>query len=318
MTLLDDTARCLEHEAFVYAGDDEYVDTLVPLIADAVAAGRPVIAVVPAHRSTLLRDALGDAADAVSWIDAGEWYRHPVRTIAAYEQTLRRLDPGASAVVIGEVQFGETERDWLGWTRYEAALNRALDRHAVRIVCPYDARSLPPVVLEDARRTHSHVLEPHGRRASDTYVEPEDLLHDLARPVVTPSEAPLVELTIGPSIREGRQAFQVAAASQGLPRLRIDQLSVAVSEVLTNAVVHGGGAAQLRIWCRDGNLTCVVEDTGLGSDDALLGYVPPPPGAMGGYGLWLTRQLFDRTELARSPGGGLVVRLDVEAVRTAA
>ena len=320
MTVLDDTARCFQHEVFLYASEAEYVETLAPLLADAVANGERAIAVVPVDRSALLRAALlrsvlGRVADAVTWVDAGEWYRHPVRTIAAYEQTLRGLAPGTTAFVIGEVQFGTTEHDWLDWTRYEAALNRALARHAARVICPYDARALPPTVLADARRTHAHVLEPRGCQPSDTYVEPEALLRDLAGGlVVTPPDDPDVELAIGPSVREGRLAFASTAAAYGLPQPRVDQLTVAISEVLTNAVVHGGGTARLRIWRGTGRLTCVVEDGGAGSDDPLLGYVPPLPGAMGGYGLWLTRQLFDRTELARSPGGGLAVLLAVDAV----
>ncbi|HLM65002.1 MAG TPA: sensor histidine kinase [Acidimicrobiales bacterium] len=314
MTVLeDDAAGCFEHEAFIYASDDEYVETLAPLMADALAAGDVVIAVVPGQRAALLRAELGTAADGVTWIEASEWYRQPVRTIAGYERTLQGLERGTSAFVVGEVQFGSNERDWRAWTRYEAALNRALERHAARVVCPYDARSLPPTVVDDARRTHRHLLERDERRASEGYVEPEALLRDMAADAVTPVGTPDVELPVGRSVQEARRAFSSAATAWGLPGSRAHELSVAVSEVVTNAVVHGGGAASLRIWCRDDGLTCVVEDQGTGSEDALLGYVPPAPGAVGGYGLWLTRQLFDRTELARSAGGGLLVLLAVDA-----
>jgi anti-sigma regulatory factor (Ser/Thr protein kinase) len=310
--LEDDAARCFEHEAFIYASDDEYVDTLVPLMADALAAGDAVIAVVPGQRAALLRAVLGAAADDVTWIEASAWYRKPVRTIAGYERTLQGLEPGTSAFVVGEVQFGATERDWLAWTRYESALNRALERHTARVVCPYDARSLPPTVVEDARRTHRYLLGREERRASDAYVEPEALLRAMAAGAVTPADPPDVELHVGGSVREARRAFASAATAWGLAAARAHELSVAVSEVVTNAVVHGGGRAWLRIWGRDDGLTCVVEDEGTGSDDAMLGYVPPTPGAVGGYGLWLTRQLFDRTELARSPRGGLLVLLAIE------
>jgi anti-sigma regulatory factor (Ser/Thr protein kinase) len=314
MTLLGPgTDRCFEHDAFVYATDDDYVETLAPLMAAASAVGDLLVAVVPGHRAALLRAVLGPVADEVTWIEAGEWYRRPVRTIADYERTLQQMPPGTAAFVVGEVQFGATELDWLAWTRYEAVLNRALERHPARVVCPYDVRALPSTVVDDARRTHRHVLERAERRPSDAYVEPEELLRHLAPGAASPAGAPDVDLCLDRSVREGRRAFTAVATTWGLPAARAQELSVAVSEVLTNAVVHGGGRAWLRIWCRDEGLTCVVEDHGAGSDDALLGYLPPAPGAMGGFGLWLTRQLFDDTVLGRSPRGGLLVRLTVAA-----
>jgi anti-sigma regulatory factor (Ser/Thr protein kinase) len=309
----DGGTRTLEHEAFVYGSDDEYVATLAPLLAGAVMAGDVAVAVVPDDRARVLRTALGPRADAVRWIDRAEWYRHPVRTIAAYEQMLRQLAPGTSAVVVGEVCFGDTEHDHDGWTRHEAAVNRALERHPVRLVCPYDARSLPSAVVEDARRTHPHLRERHARRPSGAYVPPEAWMRRRAAHAGTPAGPPDVDHRVGPSVRDGRQIFAATATAWGLPAERVRRLSVGVSEVLTNAVIHGGGGAWLRIWCRDDTLTCVVEDEGEGSDDPLLGYLPPPPAATSGYGLWLTRQLFDRVELLRSPRGGLLVLLAVDA-----
>ena len=312
MTLLAETTEpCFAHDAFVYDDDGDYVATLAPLLTDALAAGEHVVAVVPADRAALLRPAVGPRADEVTWVDAAEWYRHPARTIAAYEATLRQVTPGRAAFVVGEVAFGTTESDRLAWTAYESALNRSLARHEARVVCPYDARSLSPTVVRDAARTHRHVVRHDGRHPSEAYVEPESLLRDLA-PLAVPPERPAdVDMRVGTSVRAGRQAFEAVATAWGLSLARAKELSVAVSEVITNAVVHGRSEAWLRVWGGDGELTCVVADDGEGSDDALLGYVPPTPGTIGGYGLWLTRQLFDRTELARSPSGGLLVLLAV-------
>jgi len=306
-------ARAFEHEAFIYDHDDDYVGTLAPLMTAALAAGDAVLAVVPGPRADLLRAALGPSAGDVTWFDACEWYQQPTRTIAGYEQTLRALGPGTHAFVVGEVQFGDTERGWTEWTRYESVLNRALERHSARVVCPYDARALPSRVVEDARRTHRYLLGTDARQVSDTYIEPESLLLDVTVGTVPPSGAPDVDVQVGNSVRDGRHAFEAAAAAWGLARAQAHKLSIAISEVLTNAVIHGGGRAWLRIWCRDDGLTCMVDDAGSGSDDALLGYLPPVPGAMSGYGLWLTRQLFDRAELSRSPRGGMRVLLTLDS-----
>ena len=125
---------------------------------------------------------------------------------------------------------------------------------------------------------------------------PDIVVHDLASP------------------RAGRLAFIGAAAAAGFGQDRIDELEVGVSELLTNAVRHGGGTATMQVWMGD-TLECIIDDRGGGSDDVLLGFAPPGASAIGGYGLWCTRQVFDRVELSRSPLGGL--RVHAAACRSA-
>lgn len=312
MTLVSDRgASGLEHHVFFYDDDRLYADVLGAHLRIALAAGDAVIAVVPPRNERLLRGELGSDADRVTWIDATTWYEHPVRAIADYDATLDRLDPSQRAFVIGEVEFGNTERDWHEWTRYEAAVNHALQHHDAHAVCPYDARRLPPGVLDDARRTHPFVLEAHGRRASEHYTPPEQLFDDLGPATRAPAGPPDLDLAVDSgSVRDGRLAFASFVSSLSFPPDRVEELALAVGEVLSNAVRHGGGGARLRIWrTRDGELTCVVDDDGPGTDDPLLGLRPPAPGSEGGYGLWIARRLFDRSELSRAPGGGLSVLL---------
>jgi len=312
-TIAEHPAGGLQHEALVYGSDAAYVAALAPLLAQATAEGRPAIAVVPAHNTALLRGALTPAVAAqVEWVSAEDWYQHPIRTIAAYEARIRRLPAGSVALVVGEVQFGTTEVQWAAWTRYESALNRALERHAVRVICPYDSRSLPATVVDDAARTHPCLLSDGNPRPSEGYEAPEALLRDLPPALAMPERGPDVELVDQRSARPARRAFGEAARAWGVPDERIDELSVGVSEVVTNAVLHGHSAATVRVWCDDEVLLCAVEDEGGGTDDVLLGYRPPAAGAMGGYGLWLARQVFDRSELDCSPAGGLRVLLAVD------
>jgi anti-sigma regulatory factor (Ser/Thr protein kinase) len=304
---LEPTDCPFEHEVFIYESDETYADVLVPLLAGAVAAGDAVVAVVPHRNTAVLRSHL----DGIQFIDAGEWYEQPAETIARYDAVLRALEPGTRAFVVGEVEFGPDERDWAGWTRYESALNRALEHHCARVVCPYDARALPASVVEDSRRTHPLVLTPSSRREpSPHYVDPDELIPRLARTVHVPRSPAAVDMRVDVNVRPARHLFAAAAAAAGLSRERVEELTVAVNEILTNAVVHGGGTARLRIWTSpvDG-LTCAIEDDGPGARDPLLGFVPPPQGATGGYGVWMARRIFDRSELIPSPGGGLTVLL---------
>ena len=84
-------------------------------------------------------------------------------------------------------------------------------------------------------------------------------------------------------------------------------LVLAVNEVATNSVVHGGGGGILRIWTEGDVLVCEVRDRGV-IDDPLVGRERPLVNAAGGCGLWLANQLCDLVQV-RSFAGGSVVRL---------
>jgi anti-sigma regulatory factor (Ser/Thr protein kinase) len=140
--------------------------------------------------------------------------------------------------------------------------------------------------------------------ASSGYVLPEvlaaELVHDLGLPV----GAPDVDLDVISGLGVARRAFARVATAAGLGVERVAELTVAVNEVTTNALVHGRGAARLRAWITGpGGVACVVDDDGDGPTDPLLGFVPAPSDALGGRGVWLARQLFDRVEWGRTPTG---------------
>jgi anti-sigma regulatory factor (Ser/Thr protein kinase) len=73
----------------------------------------------------------------------------------------------------------------------------------------------------------------------------------------------------------------------------LQQLLLAGSEIITNAICHGAGRRVLRLWILDGAVTCEVADEGGGPGDPLVGYRPPDLAASGGRGLWLARQVCD-------------------------
>jgi anti-sigma regulatory factor (Ser/Thr protein kinase) len=303
-------AACsFEHDAFIYDSDEGYLASLVPLIEEARLAGDTVLVVVPPHNAALLRSVLGDVAGTTRFADAETWYEHPIATIAAYEAILRGLPAGTRAFVVGEVQFGTVDADWTAWTRYESALNTALHRYDARVVCPYDARVLPARVVEDARRTHPYLLVATAAERSEHYVDARTLFSLLPSTVAVPAATPEVDLQVDGLLGTARGAFAAVATTAGFDAESTDDLTLAVSEVLANAVTHGGGAARLRVWSSGADLTCVVDDAGSGVDDPLIGYAGPPTGSPRGYGTWLARRLFDRSEFLQSPSGGLTVLL---------
>lgn len=301
-------AAVLRHDAFVYGDDGAFADRMVPFLETGLERGESIMAVTTRANCAVLRDALGSASEQVSFLDRDEWYVRPAHVVAAYDTTLRhRLLGGAPAVrVVGEVRFGSTPQEWAEWTAYEAILNRAFARRPVWIVCPYDARVLPETVVQGASETHPHSFA-DDRHASPHYREPEHVVREL-----TPEAAPLPELHDVPLDDDGltgfRQRLRRETSAAGVSSAKADDLVLAASEVLANALRHGSGPPTLRAGIVDGRFVCEIADHGSGLADPLAGYVPPTPDRRDGAGLWVARQLTTRLELLSSTGG-LTVRL---------
>lgn len=91
----------------------------------------------------------------------------------------------------------------------------------------------------------------------------------------------------------------------GLPPDRRDDLVLAINELATNSIRHGGGAGMLRIWETGAALVCEVTDSGR-LRDPLAGRVMPAPGEIGHYGLWIVNRVCDVVEQRTLPHGNLV------------
>ncbi|SNT15238.1 Anti-sigma regulatory factor (Ser/Thr protein kinase) [Asanoa hainanensis] len=104
-----------------------------------------------------------------------------------------------------------------------------------------------------------------------------------------------------------RHAFAACAEAAGLRDQRLDDFVLAVNELITNAVRHGGGAGELRLWRSDGTLVCEVSDGGGGiGAERLANQERPAPDVAGGWGLWLAGQLSDSMRVATGPAGTTV------------
>jgi anti-sigma regulatory factor (Ser/Thr protein kinase) len=88
-----------------------------------------------------------------------------------------------------------------------------------------------------------------------------------------------------------RHQVQRCAEQNGLSGLELYRFVVAVNEITTNAVRHGGGTGRLELWRSDNRLYCQVTDRGPGLPAGHpKGEHRPPLDAISGRGLWLARQ----------------------------
>jgi anti-sigma regulatory factor (Ser/Thr protein kinase) len=240
------------------------------------------------------RDSLGSDEGSVSFFFADDWYVQPSQTIAAWQRLL--IEGAANGVdhtrIVGEVRFGATADLQTSWTRYESALNAVFEHTPAWIVCPYDARALPADVIDQAWRTHPTMWN-STRLKSDRYELPARLLAEIAEPGRAVTGPPSLELFIDDQLSDLRGSVRALAHEADLPRARVEELVLAVTELAGNTVRHAGGGGRLALWITPQGVVCEVTDQGGGVQDPLAGFVPPEPSASAGMGLWIARQLSD-------------------------
>ncbi|WP_433649170.1 ATP-binding protein [Micromonospora zamorensis] len=108
-------------------------------------------------------------------------------------------------------------------------------------------------------------------------------------------------------VTEIRHSVTSCAHARGLTGQRLDDFVLAINELITNAVRHGGGRGWLRLWHESSLLVCEVADHGHGISPQRLGdRSRPAPDTAGGWGLWLARELTDAMEVVSSSAGTTV------------
>jgi anti-sigma regulatory factor (Ser/Thr protein kinase) len=103
------------------------------------------------------------------------------------------------------------------------------------------------------------------------------------------------------SLREARRLVAREAELAGLGAGRREDLILAVDELTTNSVTHGGGHGSLSIWRTPTAILCEVRDEGHISDPQ-AGMRQPHPEQLTGRGLWVVGCLCDGVQIASSPG----------------
>lgn len=310
----------LEHGVAFHRGPDHLLGQLLPLARDAVARGGTLALAVGPGTERAVRDALPDpdraggalvALTAPRPLEAGSGQSVALRRARELRQLVATAGP---VTVLAEHLPDHDGPDGRFWTELEAAEHVALADLPVRLTCFYPEVPLHRSVLEGARRTHPRVLVDGELRVNPEHRPPHEVLA---------GQPPAPPVLLGPpdhrlrfqawQLREVRRLVRGALVTAGFTAPgedplgigadRADDVVLAVNEVASNAVEHGGaGVAELHVWCGDGELTCEVHDPGT-LRDPLPGLVAPPPTDHRGRGLWIARQLCDVLHVWSDPLG---------------
>jgi anti-sigma regulatory factor (Ser/Thr protein kinase) len=300
------------HEAALYGSDEEFLAVAVPFLEAGVAAGEPALVALAGSTAGLLRSELGDAEGVVFLDDTDRDGLRPATFIETTRRFLaERVDAGARRVrAVGETPHPGLGVPWFEWARYEAALNHAFADLPLWRLCPFDTRTAPADVVADVLRTHPRLTTADGTVDNPRYQDPAEFLGRRSFVTADPPEppgAPAAEV-LDPRPEEARG---VARAAGGLARLGdedVDDLVLAVSEAVTNALEHGLPPVRLRVWTEPGRVVATVGDAGNGPRDPFAGLLPAVGSATGGFGLWAIHQVCSEVSHHRS-GSGFALRL---------
>jgi anti-sigma regulatory factor (Ser/Thr protein kinase) len=299
---IDGTFR---HEALLYAGEDGFVERVSGFVNEGVAAGEPVFVVVAAPKIDLLRGALEGDTREVFFADMNEVGRNPARIIPAWHDFVGAQPAGRRFRGVGEPIWAERGADELvECQRHEALLNRAFeDGPGWWLVCPYDVGTLDDSVIGEMWRTHPYVHD-GSHVVSTDYVDPPDAFD---APLPDPPRV-AVPIDFDPErVDLLRRRVGEEASRNGLSRAEVDEFVLAVHELATNSIKHGGGGGLLRVWHDDGRMVAEVRDHGY-LDQPLVGRQRPATHRTNGRGLWLVNHLCDLVQI-RTSDTGTVVRV---------
>lgn len=294
------------HPALFYRGEQEYLEGTVPFIRDGLKGGEPVAVAVPGPNLAMLKESLGADAGSVRFLDMTEAGRNPGRIIPNVLRAFADAHPGKRVRIIGEpIWPGRSGLEYPACAQHEALINPAFQGREATILCPYDADRLEERVLADAYATHPLIVSGPSQHPSPSFA-PGHIVELYNQPL-GPAPASAQSRKFGVQELSATRHFAVECAAQlGLQGVRLEDLALAVAELTTNSVIHGGGSGTVRVWAQDAQVVCEVSDRGYLSDP-LVGRRPPARDQRGGRGLLLVHCVADLVRV-HTDADGTVIR----------
>ncbi|GAA3449576.1 sensor histidine kinase [Dactylosporangium matsuzakiense] len=305
----------LIHQALVFDSAAQFLDAAVPFVTEGVRRRDSVIAVTTGENEALLREQIGADAEQITFLTLSDWYDSPGRTLNAHHRRIDALS-GTTGIlrVLGEpVWNGLDPLETSEWGRYESVMNVALAGARAWIMCGYDSRSLPAAIVDDARRTHPALAVGARSEVSNAYADPASYHAERNGPLLDRPALGVERLHDFIEMAAVRKFVADHAVRLGLPPDRLDDFTLAVNEIATNAIRHGAGRGEVWLWATDHRVICEISDAGGGprSEDlsnGFFGFLRTDPQAGRGHGLWIARQICDLLEM-RTGESGTTVRL---------
>jgi anti-sigma regulatory factor (Ser/Thr protein kinase) len=281
------------HGAFLYRTQQEYLDSLVPFISDALAADQAVLVAVPGPNLAVLAEGLGGLAANAVMTDMVDVGRNPSRILGELLSSFVDKHPDQSVRVIGEpIWPSRSELEYPACVQHEALLNRAFTGRDVTVVCPYHVSQLDPVVIADAHRTHPVLWQNGVFEHDNALYAPEEMLAHYNQPLSSDSTAVRYTARRLGDLAGARAFAGTYAEWFGLSPNQTADLQLIASELATASLTQVGATCRLALWRRDGHVVCEARDDGC-LDDPLAGRRPYASDSERGRGLYVVNAVAD-------------------------
>ena len=293
------------HEACVYDTDAAVRARVLPFVEEGLDRGEPVVVVAGDAVRHLLDAALGKRIDDLEvYAPSDSFWFGGHETLATYYESMQPLlEAGVPWRLVGEPTWLATPGGEV-WSRFESVANVAFADFPYYSLCLHDRRRLDPALVRAQLRVHPTVWDGHRPVRSPDYQPTEAYLRSV-EPAwsAPPAEHGTLSIT---DVATARADLRGWLDTRTVPS-RASEVLLAVYELVTNAL-RAAGAAEVAQWTDGTHVVWQISDGGPGLDNAIAGYVPPPPGLESGRGLWLARGLADDSTL-RGTAAGTAVRL---------
>jgi anti-sigma regulatory factor (Ser/Thr protein kinase) len=303
---LSDADRGFRHQTHFYAGEAGFLRGTLPFVAEAISAEEPVLVAVRSARGAQLRDALGVDGERVSFADMVVLGRNPARLIPIWRQFLEEHEGQPVRGVSESIWPGRSAAELTECERHEALMNLAFDEgHSWRLLCVFDLDGLGEQAIAAARRSHLLITHKGGYGRSETYLGEGDGPGRFEGPLPPPASRPTEVRFTGADLTPVRGRVREWAGCGRHDDELAERLVLAVNELATNSVRHGGGGGLLLMWTEGETLMCEVRDAGR-IEEPLVGLRRPSADRPSGRGLWLVNQVCDLVQIRSSKSGSAV------------
>src|SRR4051794_22106477 len=232
------------HEAFVYRGDAEFTEGCASFLRAGMAVSEPAMVAVVPRRIRLLRDALGADSERVAFVDMATLGRNPACILPAWAQFVaEQAVDGQPIRGIGEpIWAGRRPEEIVECQLHEALLNLAVAPDtSLWLRCPYDAVALGDSVVAEAQHSHPLLVETDDYRGSTSYGGLHHVEAMFGQELPEPSTT-TATITFGADdLFTLRDVVADTAQRAGVAPDRLADLSLAVHEIASNSIRHGGG-----------------------------------------------------------------------------
>jgi anti-sigma regulatory factor (Ser/Thr protein kinase) len=294
--------RDFTHEALVFERSPDAVAVVAGVVNQALAEKAAVICSVAPPLQAAVRSRLGYDDD-ILWLPADHRYARPVDAIAELSSFMRRRSENSWRIVaIGQPPYHGTAADQ-PWFWYDAGVNAVFGDEPLNALCLVDRTEVSDTTIAAACESHTSVHDANGAVVARppatnavSFAAPE-----LSHPcLATP---PSITLTTT-SIRDARHALLNAVHDRSEDvRIRAE---LVLAELVTNAIAHGGTAAEIGMWLWPSEVVLRIRDHGSGMNDPWATLRPPRRSQVGGAGLWIAHRESDGLDVRNHRSGGTV------------